>query len=50
MKSTEQQNKQIEQDFLKDVDNGIITDGYCDGEQAQADFDENQKGKPPLDL
>jgi hypothetical protein len=27
---------------------GIITDGLCATPEAQAEFDKNQKGKPPL--
>lgn len=46
MKETE--NLKIEQEFLKGVDHGIITDGLCDSEEAQNEFDAIQKGKAPL--
>ncbi|MDD3576509.1 MAG: hypothetical protein PHT38_06450 [Halothiobacillus sp.] len=29
-------------------DEGVITDGFCATPEAQADFDQNLKGEPPL--
>ena len=42
--------KKTEQAFLKDMDSGIITDAYCDGKDAQAEFDATEKGKPPKNV
>ena len=42
------ENSKIEREFLKQLDVGIITGGLCTGKKAQEEFDNNQKGKPPM--
>lgn len=44
----EEENRKIEIEFEKTIDHGIITGGLCNSPEAQAEFDKNQKGKPPL--
>lgn len=34
---------------LADLDVGIVTSGLCNTPEAQAAFDRDQAGKPPLD-
>lgn len=41
--------KQVLKEMLADgeIDYGVITSGSCSTPEAQAEFDEQQKGKPP---
>lgn len=38
----------LEKGEIKPVDYGVITGGSCSTPEAQAEFDKQQLGKPPL--